>query len=113
LRAASIERLASGSRIQRFELIDTRTALLDLVSKPFDPKQPDTRFLGVAEMDRDGRFVTPWVYLMNPWGGEHIEGSAMITFHIAHHDSEILRIIGKWHDEEASYAFDSNLQRLP
>lgn len=64
----SYKGFSAGTRVQRFELIDTKTILLDLVSKSGMENQPDTRFLGVAERKSDGRFETPWVYLINPLG---------------------------------------------
>lgn len=109
----SYEGFSTGTRVNRFWFINAETVLLDLTSQPMDEKQPKTRFLGVAEKRSDGKFETPWVYLMNPEGGTHIDGSAYIGFHIAHHDDEIVRIIGTWTGEDESvYKFDCNLCRL-
>lgn len=104
---------ASGSRAQLW-LLDANTIIVDLVSKPFDELQPDTHFIGVAKKTTNGRFVTPWVYLMNPEGGEHIEGSVRINFYIAHLEEEMIRVIGTWDvdDGETKWNFDNHLPRL-
>lgn len=103
---------SGGSGVRRFYLIDENTVLLDLISKPYDEKQSDTRFLGIAEKQGDGNFVTPWIYLMNERGGVHLEGSAMISFYITHNDGYTIRIMGKWIAEDDSiYKFDCNLPR--
>ena len=102
-----------GSRAQVW-LIDSETILIDLISKPWVALQPDTHFVGVAKKRLDGKFVTPWVYLMNPQGGEHVEGSVQLSFHITHLDDEIIRIIGTWITGEdlTEWQFDNNIPRL-
>lgn len=102
-----------GSRAQ-VSLIDSDTILIDLISKPWDALQPDTHFIGVAKKRLNGKFVTPWVYLMNPQGGGHVEGSVQLSFHIAHLDDEIIRIIGTWvvGEDQTEWHFDNNLPRL-
>ena len=109
----SYEGESQGSRAQLW-YIDSETVMLDLVSKPYDVLQPDTHFAGVAKRRSSGRFETPWVYLMNPAGGVHIEGSVVIKFRIAHLEDEMIRIIGSWtaEDEETVFRFDSHLQRV-
>lgn len=108
----SYEGISGGSRAELW-LLDADTAVLDLISKPEEALQPDTRFLGVAKKTPGGRFETPWVYLMNPEGGVHIDGSVSIGFHIANLEDERIRIIGTWNreDEATMYRFDTHLQR--
>jgi hypothetical protein len=107
----SYEGEASGSRVERFELIDENTILLDWVSKSIDPAQPSSRFLAVAQKGTFGQFVTPWVYLLTPEGMGHPYGCARISFTIIHHDSTMIRIEGKWEDgdDETVYHFNAIL----
>ncbi len=44
----SYEGATAGSRAQLW-LLDSNMVMLDLVSKPWDELQPDTRFLAVAQ----------------------------------------------------------------
>ena len=109
----SYEGATGGSRAQLW-LLDSDTVMLDIVSKPWDELQPDTRLLAVAQKRSNGSFVTPWVCLMDPQGGEHIEGSAQFDFHIAHLDDEMIRVIGTWTvgEDSTEWQFDSLLPRL-
>lgn len=109
----SYQGISTGSRAVLW-LIDSETVALDLISKPEEALQQDTRFLGLAKKTSGGQFVTPWTYLTNPEGGVHIDGSAVFEFYIAHLEDERIRIIGSWRaeDQETVYRFDSSLLRV-
>lgn len=110
----SYDGLAFGTRVQRFQLIDGDTILLDWVSRtgPSDPLA--NRFLGVAERNSSGEFVTPWVYLLPLDGAKTALSSSRIRFAIVHHESTVIKIVGIWEedDEQTKYNFEAILHTV-
>jgi len=112
--AISYEGGVSGSRVDRFELIDAETALLDLVSTYSGLIPPETRFLAIAKKEHSGTFITPWVYFLNREYKHHAnDRSARFSFAIINHDSTMITIEGTWEeDDQTVYEFRATLHPI-
>lgn len=106
----------TGSRVKRFEMTDKQTIFLELVSKVTEEGVSDSHFVATAVFIGGGQYCTAWVPLKNTDGSVHPYGSAMFAFKILHHDAEMIKIEGEWHDgdaEKTRYPFTSILHRAP
>lgn len=108
-------RVFDGTKVCHFEFLGKgckEFVFLDLTNPPSGLEDFATRFLGVAEIQVDGVYRTPWVYLSDESGND-LEGGARITFSIIAFLGSEVEIVGEWMDfEEEKYPFKAILNRL-